>query len=118
MELEWYLCTGQVWCELFKVDLTHPYLKGASGVYIIWAGKTDRNILKVGQGDIQKELTNCIRDIAITAFTSHGVYVSWAEVSMFKRKNVLAYLIEKLKPKFIGDNPKASPLEVDLPWDI
>ncbi len=118
MELEWYLCSGQVWCELFKVDLTHPYIKSVSGVYIIWAGKSDRNILKVGHGDIQRELTNSINDMAIKAFTSHGVYVSWADVSMFKRKNVVAYLIEKLKPKFNADPPKSSALEVELPWDI
>ncbi len=117
MELEWFVCQGQVWCELFRVDLSHPFLKNAGGVYMIWAGKNDRNILKIGHGDVQKELQKCINDIAITAFSSHGVYVSWADVSMFKRKNVVAYLIQQLKPKFGIDPPKAVVQEVNLPWD-
>lgn len=117
MDIDWYKCQGDIWCELYKLDLNHKYLSGLAGVFIIWSGKTERTVLRVGYGDIAKELQKYSKDITIHAFQHHGVYATWAEVSMMKRKNVCSFLSKKLAPKFNDNVPDASPQEVELPWD-
>lgn len=117
MELEWFKCKGNVWCELKKIDLNHKYLSGIKGVYVIWYGEKNRTVLRVGSGNIQTSLIGNRNDIAVMAFASKKVFVSWAEVSMLSRSNVHAYLAQKLNPKFKDDYPDKSPTEVNLPWD-
>ena len=116
MTIDWYKCKGNVWCELFKLDLSHKYLSGLTGVYIIWSGTGEKSCLRVGYGDIQKELLKHSKDIAMNAFSHLGVYVTWAEVSAFKRKGVVSFLHQSLDPKFVEEEPKSSPVAVDLPW--
>ncbi|MBM2813410.1 MAG: hypothetical protein HW421_172 [Ignavibacteria bacterium] len=117
MEVDWYKCKGDVWCELDKIDLEHKYLKGLEGVYIIWSqpeGK--RNILKVSFGSIRTELKRDKEDLSLMAFSNYGIFVTWADVSSFKRKGVASYLIDQLKPKFVEKNVQASHIDVNLPW--
>jgi hypothetical protein len=117
MEIEWYKCQGNIWCELNKVDIEHKFFDGLSGVYIIWYGSQEaRTVLRVGMGDIREELEENVHDIAIQAFAKYTLQVTWAEVPFFKRKGVLNWLTLELTPKFFGELSKTKPIEVNLPW--
>jgi hypothetical protein len=116
MQVDWIMCKGNIWCELNKVDTDHKNLVGEQGVYIIWSGKEAKNILRIGSGIIRSEILKNQKDIAMLAFFHVGVYVTWAEVGN-KKDNVVAYLQQKLHPKFMDNPSKASPVNVNLPWD-
>ena len=117
MELDWYKCKGDVWCELGKVDLDHKYLNGLDGVYVIWSGTTARNILRVGYGKIQNELTLLRKDLSLKAFNHLGLYVTWAELSGLRTKGVVSFLHEVLQPKLSSFDAKAVKVKVNLPWE-
>lgn len=112
----WYKCTGGVWCDLFKLDLTHEYLQGAEGVFVIWTGIKDRKVLRVGSGSITKQLLSIRRDLAIQAFQHLGVFVTWTELSSLKRSGVELFLINELKPTIVIDTPKGIAIKMQLPW--
>jgi hypothetical protein len=117
MEVEWYKCQGNIWCELNKVDIYHKFLDGLTGIYIIWyGGKDEHNVLRIGLGNIRQELDSNKSDIAIQAFSKYILHVTWAEVPFLKRKNILAWLYMKLNPKFKDNLSNAKPVEVNLPW--
>lgn len=116
--LEWNKCKGDIWCDLFKLDLEHEYIVGVHGVYVLWHGDSGNYTpLKVGYGEINNELFVDRKDLAIQAFSHLGVKVSWAEVQGMKRKGVYAWLKNKLNPKIITDLQAGSPIECNLPWD-
>jgi hypothetical protein len=117
MKVEWYKCQGGIWCELNKVDTEHSILSNVTGVYVIWSGTKERVIIKVGYGKISDELEINKSDFAVQAFASKGLYVSWAEVPLLKRKGVSSYLILTLNPKFVDIEVKSSEVPVNLPWD-
>jgi|YNPMSStandDraft_2_1061718.scaffolds.fasta_scaffold03420_2 hypothetical protein len=113
----WYKCKGEVWCNLFKLDMDHQVLKNADGVYIIWTGVDERKVLKVGSGLIRSQLMSARQDITINAFANRGVFVTWSEVGKIKREGVEAYLINALNPLFVPVKPKAIPIKIKLPWE-
>ncbi len=118
MKLEWYKCSGGVWCELFKLDLDHKYFKRMYGVYTLWTISDDKiSTLYVGSGDIRKEFKRLVAEVAIQAFKHIGVVCSWAETDNEDAPNIEYFLNETLAPKITGDTPKVRPIEVNLPWD-
>lgn len=118
MSAIWFKCKGSVWCELFKVDLNHKYLADSEGVFVIWTGNTDSpKVLMVGSGSIPQKLNEIKKDIAIQAFKFHGLFVSWAEVSVLSQKGIELFLINQLKPKMQNEVPKAIPIKINMPWD-
>jgi hypothetical protein len=117
-ELYWYKCKGGIWCELQKLDLTHKHLQDMKGVYVMWVEKgANKSVIKVGNGSIATELEKSKRELAIMAFFSHGLKVSWAEVSSLKMKNIHRYLVNKLEPKITENTPDSTPVECNLPWE-
>jgi hypothetical protein len=116
MEVDWYQCKGGVWCELNKLDIKHPYLKGLSGVYIIWYEVDTRNIVKIGTGDIQKGLIDSMNSLAIQAFAKYRLFATWAELPKSKIEFVHGYLHRKLKPTISESAISPKSIEVDLPW--
>ena len=117
MALKWFKCKGQVWCDLFKLDLSHEFIKKSEGVYVIWIGELPRKVLRVGGGKIARELGKLRNEITIKAFASHGVKVTWADVSALQRYGVLVYLNEELVPSMQKEFPSGIPIKVNLPWD-
>lgn len=116
MELEWIKCVGGDWCQLNLLDLSHSNIRKVEGVYVLWHGKEERVILRVGSGRIVPLLFENIEDIAIQAFEKYGLYVTWAPVPIFKRKGVEIFLAETLLPKIKDEVPKGKPVKVNLPW--
>ena len=117
IELEWTKCKGGIWCELNKLDLDHKLLQGLHGVYVLWSGRGDRSILRVGSGKIADELKKNMRELAVIAFFSHGVFVSWAETPLLKTKSIQSYLAMRLNPKIDDGQSNATPIDCNLPWD-
>lgn len=118
MWLEWAKCTGDVWCLLEKLDLEHKNLKGVDGVYIMWAEEGGAiSVIKVGYGNIVKELQKNKQDRAIIPFFAKKLKISWAEAPILKRKGIIAYLHKKCHPKITDEVPNVTPIEVNLPWE-
>ncbi|MFP4528736.1 MAG: hypothetical protein ACLFQX_09315 [Candidatus Kapaibacterium sp.] len=118
MEVDWFKCVGDVWCELKKVDVNHEFVSECNGVYIIWSGKgNERVILKVGSGNIKEHILASRGNLAIKAFEYHGLYITWAEISPLRRTGVELYLLDTLEPRIIEDVPTAIKAKVNLPWD-
>jgi len=117
-ELQWFRCTQGVWCNLYKLDLTHKLLQGLDGVYVIWSdnGK-EKKVLIIGEGEIAPELIALKKDIAMQAFQHIGVYVTWAEVPAFRKNSVANYLTHLLKPKMLGGDAQGSKTKVNSPFD-
>ena len=116
MDLEWIKCVGNQWCQLNRLDLTHRNIKGLDGVYILWHGKDERVILKVGSGKIAQLLVENVDDIAVQAFEKYVLYVTWTSAPLLKRKGIEAFLFNTLSPKIKEEAPKAKPITVNLPW--
>ncbi len=119
MEIDWYKCKGDIWCELNKLDIDHKYVKGITGVYILWYEVQKIEFVKIGHGKIRDELLNERKELAIQAFAKYKVKVTWAEVSKSKMGQVHAYLEDILKPTISSDNiDKTKKIEVDLPFEL
>lgn len=116
MTVDWFKCKGDVWCDLFKLDLSHSLLD-VGGVFIIFGGNGTDDIIFVGHGNVKTELNRLSKDPAIAAFQSHGCFVTWAKVSMLTQSGVEFYLINKLKPKLNTKTSKSIPVSVNLPWE-
>ena len=119
MVVDWYKCKGDVWCDLFKVDIQSPLLSHLSGVYILWTGsEKNLTIIKVGFGLLIPEITASKQDFAIAAFASHGVYITWSRIPPISQKSICNFLIHKIKPRIYKFIPAADRIEVNLPWTI
>lgn len=116
MTLRWYKCKGEQWCELFKLDLSHQYLN-VNGVFIIFYDLNQKHPLYVGHGNVQSQLLQLSKDIAIKAFMAHGCYVTWAEANEMIQTGIVNYLSGVLNPKLQIKVPKAIPVKVNLPWE-
>jgi hypothetical protein len=115
MEVEWVMCKGNIWCELNKIDAHHKNLEDEKGVYIIWSGRDQKSVLRIGHGLISDEIIKNQKDIAIHAFLQYGVFVTWCPVG-FRKEGVVAFLQNLLKPKFSDNRSTASAVKVNLPW--
>ncbi len=117
MKVRWFRCRGNVWCDLFKLDLSNDYVKTIDGVYVIWTGDLPKKVLRIGSGNITRELSAIKREISFKAFQHHGLKVSWAEISALQRNGTLVYLYSELMPTMQKEIPKGMPFHVNLPWD-
>lgn len=117
MEVSWVKCKGSIFCDLFKLDVAHKNLTGLEGVYIVWTGAdSNRKVLRVGCGDIQKEFIRLRKDLSMQAFSHLGASVTWTVVDENRHHNILAFLIQKYQPSIVENNKVAKPIEVNLPW--
>ncbi len=117
--LLWYKCKGDIWCDLFKVDLDHPSIRNTTGIYIVWYEQgSSRKVLRVGMGNIFTEINKLQKDLTYKAFAAHGVSVTWADAPIMKRAGVATYFINTLSPAILGDAiPRSIPIKENLPWD-
>ncbi len=116
MELSWIKCKGDEWCNLNTVNLSHSHFEGLEGVYIIWHAGNNPHTVRIGQGIIKERLATHRDDSEIQAYSSYGLYVTWASVALKYRDGVEAYLANKLNP-WVGERfPDVTPIQVNLPW--
>jgi hypothetical protein len=112
--VSWGKCTGDRWCELNTVDLSHEAFS-SGGVYLIWHGGTKPHAVYVGQGTFRDRLLDHRKDPRIQAYSKYGLYVAWALVDASKRDGVEIFLANQYSP-LVGDrHPDAKPITVNLP---
>ena len=117
MQISWNKCQNDNWCSLNTVDLNHSHFDGMEGVYVIWYLGNPGATVRIGQGVIRDRLQSHRQGNEIQAFSSLGLFVTWASLQLQYRDGVEAYLGEKLKP-IVGDRfPNAAPIAVNLPWE-
>lgn len=117
MKVKWLKCQGNVWCDLYKLDLSNEYVKQIEGIFVIWTGDLPKKVLRIGSGNISRELTSLKRELQFQAFKHHGLFVSWADVSALQRNGAIVYLIEELMPTLQKEQPTGIPFKINLPWD-
>lgn len=116
MNLDWIKCSGNQWCSLNNVDLSHSHFDNMEGVYIIWHGGNSPATVRVGQGIIKDRLAVHRKDSQVQAYAELGLFVTWAQVSAKYRDGIEAYLAQKLNPKVGERFPTVDSLQVNLPW--
>lgn len=115
--LTWNRCEGNQWCPFLTVNLQHPHFRGMTGVYIIWHGGQNPWTVYVGQGDIADRLTEHRSDPRILQYSSLGLFVTWASVTLQPVRNgIERYLAEQLRPRVGEANPNVPPIAANLPW--
>jgi hypothetical protein len=117
LNLNWIKCQGDIWGSLVNIDLTHPYLDHIEGVYIIWHGGKDPQVVRVGQGVVRDRLKTQRKNKDILQYTNNGpLRVTWATVDARYRDGVEKYLTEKLEPLVEDRFLTAPSIEVNLPY--
>lgn len=117
--LNWRKCTGRPseWCSLLDLNLNHRHFEGLKGVYVIWHGGARPIAVRVGQGVIRDRLRAHQSNLAVLAYASYGLFVTWAAVPKQDRDGVERYLAEYLQPLFGARYPSATPISVNLPGE-
>jgi general secretion pathway protein E len=113
--LHWNKCKGEVWGDLFTVDLASPHFDGMDGVYAAWSGGSAPSPVVVGHGNIRDELTRLRSDPPIEPFRAVGVFITWARADSATLEGISRYLSETLQPKIKRPPPFAPVIEVNLP---
>ncbi len=112
-KLNWVKCTNGNWCNLNTVNLSNVTVWG---VYIIWHTGNPSKVVYVGQGDVAERLKAHRTNVAIQAYSSQGLRVTWASVAAGHRDGIERYLADTWKP-LVGDtHPNVAPTKVNSPW--
>jgi hypothetical protein len=99
----WNMCEGGDWCRLFALDLTHPAFDNVVGVYVIFylLDEGPRAVV-IHHGPIRDAITIDKESEAILAYEkTHGLYVTWAKVSLEQCEGAALYLNDKLSPEIL-----------------
>ena len=117
MQLNWNKCQGNVWCKLNAVNLDHEHFNNMHGVYVIWHGGTNPEVVYVGQGNIRECLTEHRNDPQIQRYDHLDLYVTWAAAPKEHRDAMELYLANTWSPKIVERNPQTFPaMTVNSPW--
>ena len=122
IQLNWVRCQDDTWCKLDSVDLAHEYFNNMQGVYIIWVGGEEPQVVVyVGQGNIKERLTEHRKNPEIFLYgdiLGTDLYVTWATVARQDRDAIEAYLADKWDPKVGERHPQTTPhIAVNSPWE-
>ena len=121
MQLNWVRGQDEAWCKLDSVDLAHEHFNTMYGVYIIWVGGEEPEVVVyVGQGNIKERLTVHRTNPEIFLYgdiLDTDLYVTWAMVDRQDCDAVEAYLADKWDPKVGERHPQAPHIEVNSPWE-
>jgi hypothetical protein len=116
--VNWIKCAGNQWCDLTKLDLSHPHFRGLEGVYIIWHGGQNPWTVYVGQGLIAQRLAAHRADLdpRNLPYRLLGLFVTWAAVGPQYRDGAERFLAERLQPRLGVRHPDVPAVVVNLPW--
>ncbi len=121
MQLTWIRGQDEAWYKLNSVDLAHEHFNNRHGVYIIWVGGEEPQVVVyVGQGHIKERLDEHRKNPEIFLYgdvLDTDLYVTWAAVARQDRDAVEAYLADKWDPKVGERHPQTPHLEVNSPWE-
>ena len=121
MQLHWMKGQDNAWCKLDSVDLAHEHLNNEYGVYIIWVGGEEPEVVVyVGQGHIKERLAAHRQNPELFLYgdiLDTDLYVTWATVARQDCDAVAVYLADKWDSKVGERHPQASHIEVNSPWE-
>ena len=121
MQLHWMKGQNSTWYTLDSIDLAHEHFNTMHGVYIIWVGgKEPQVVVYVGQGNIKERLTEHRKNPEIFLYgdvLDTDLYVTWATVARQNCDAVEAYLADKWDPKVGERHPQAPHIAVNSPWE-
>ena len=115
VSVHWNRCAGDVWADLFSVDLEDPHFEGLNGVYMAWLGGSTPAAICVGSGAIRDKLLELRGAPAVMPYRGKALLVTWAKVEEGSRSGIERWLLDTLRPKIALASPDASPIEVNLP---
>ena len=116
MQLSWTKCQGGVWCKLNFVNLDHEHFNNRRGVYVIWHGGTEPQVVHIDRGNIKEGIDRNRSDPEIQQYDSLDLYVTWAAVAEAHLNGVVAYLVQTWPPKVRRNHPSDEPIPVNAPW--
>ena len=113
--LHWIKSIDNKWLNFNQLDLTHIH---AVGVYVIWHGGENPQIVRVGQGNVAARLTAHRMNHQITRFGMRGpLMVTWAEIpDQAMRDGIEAYLINQFNPLIRDQMPEVAPIAARSPF--
>lgn len=113
--LHWMKSIDNKWLNFNQLDLTHIH---AVGVYIIWHGGENPQIVRVGQGNIASRLTAHRMNHQIMRFASRGpLMVTWAEIpEPARRDGIESYLVQQFSPLIRDRVTEAPPIAARSPF--
>ncbi|PIR16757.1 MAG: hypothetical protein COV48_09385, partial [Elusimicrobia bacterium CG11_big_fil_rev_8_21_14_0_20_64_6] len=56
LQIYWNRCDGDVWGELYAVNLDDPHFDNLAGVYMVWLGGNKPAAICAGSGPIREQL--------------------------------------------------------------
>ncbi|MBI2787522.1 MAG: type II/IV secretion system protein [Elusimicrobia bacterium] len=111
----WNRCEGDVWGELYAINLNHPHFDNLQGVYMVWLGGNKPAAICAGSGLIREQLAERRAQPELQALRDKSLLVTWAKVDTVACKGVERWLLENLRPKVASRIPDSLPVEVNLP---
>lgn len=115
LPIYWNRCAGDVWGELYAVNLNDPHFDNLEGVYMVWLGGSKPAAICAGSGMIREKLAERRSSPEIIALREKSLLVTWAKVEAGASKGVERWLLENLRPKVANRIPDSLPIEVNLP---
>ena len=80
LSLHWNRCRGDVWGQLYAVDLEDPHFDGLEGVCMVWKGGSQPAAIAVGMGVVRDVLKELRDDQVVSVYKGKTLLVSWAKV--------------------------------------
>lgn len=117
LQLQWTKCTGDHWCNLRTLNLSHAHLNNLEGVYMIWHGAPNPAVVYVGQGIIRDRLEEHRQNPEILKYETNILFATWAYVRVQHRDGIERYLADQWSPKVGENHPNAVPIVVNSPWE-
>lgn len=115
LPIYWNRCDGDVWGELYAVNLDDPHFDKLEGVYMVWLGGNKPAAICAGSGLIREKLAERRATPELMALRDKSLLVTWAKVDAIACKGVERWLLENLRPKVPNRIPDSLPVEVNLP---
>ena len=115
LPIYWNRCDGDVWGELYAINLNDPHFDNLEGVYMVWLGGNKPAAICAGSGLIREKLAERRTAPELIALREKSLLVTWAKVDALASKGVERWLLENLRPKIPNKAPDSPPVEVNLP---
>ncbi len=115
LPIYWNRCEGDVWGELYAINLDDPHFDRLQGVYMVWLGGSKPAAICAGSGLIRDQLAERRAQPELMALRGQSLLVTWAKVDPVVCKGVERWLLENLRPRVPNRIPDSLPVEVNLP---
>jgi type II secretory ATPase GspE/PulE/Tfp pilus assembly ATPase PilB-like protein len=115
LPIYWNRCEGDIWGELYAVNLNDPHFDNLEGVYMVWLGGSKPAAICAGSGLIREKLAERRASPELMLLREKSLLVTWAKVDGIASAGVERWLLENLRPKIPNRIPDSLPVEVNLP---